>query len=152
MQFTPKTEQELETDGLCPEGIYSYQVIKSQDRPNKAQTNIYTAITLKVWDNEGGEHLVFTNMALTKLLKHFCDVNDMQSAYQSGNIPQEEFMYKAGGKVIIGIEKEKPSPDGGMYKAKNIVKDYIAEPKGSSLNPIKSEKKESDFHDDEIPF
>lgn len=150
MIFNPKTEDELQKEGLCPEGIYSYQVIKSEDRPNKAGTSIYTAITLKVWDDEGKEHLVFTNMALMKLLKHFCDVNNMQNEYQSGNLPPESFMHKSGGRVMIGIEGEKPNPNGGVYKAKNIVKDYIVAPHGSMMKPLPEVK--NDFPDDDIPF
>lgn len=149
MIFTPVTEEELQKEGLCKEGIFSYEVIKSEDRPNKQKTNIYTAITLKVWDNEGAEHLVFTNMAFKKLLKHFCDVNGMQTEYNSGNLPPESFMHKSGGRVIIGIEGEKQNPEGGVFKAKNIVKDYIVAPHGSILKSLPEVNNE--FNDD-IPF
>lgn len=151
MIFTPKTEEELQKDGLLPDGIYSYQVIKSEDKVSHAG-NQYTSITLKVWDSEGDEHLVFTNMALTKLLKHFCDVNGMQMEYQSGNIPAENFMGKSGGEVHISIEGEKPNPNGGVYKSKNIVKDYIGTPKPSGMKPLPDVK--GNFVDDtlDVPF
>lgn len=149
MKYSPKTEEELQKEGLLPDGIYSYQVMKSEDKVSKAG-NEYTAITLKVWDNEGAEHLVFTNMALIKLLKHFCDANGMSAQYLSGNIPAEDFMYKAGGRVVIGLEGEKPNPMGGMYKAKNIVKDYTVDATPSGMKPLPS--KSDDFFDDSIPF
>ena len=146
MNFKPLSEEELQISSLMPEGVYDYQVIKAEDKISKAG-NEYTSIQLLVWDNQGKTHTIFTNMALVFLLKHFCDVNNMQEQYQSGNISPNEFIDKAGGKVIIGIEAEKPNPNGGMYKAKNIVKDYImAAPEMKPLPEIK------DDFDDQIPF
>jgi len=88
-------------------------------------------------------------MALIKLLKHFCDVNGMEDQYQSGIIPAESFLHKCSGVAIIGIQDEKPDGKGGMYKSKNIVKDYILEPKGSMMKPLPEMK---DTFSDEIPF
>jgi Protein of unknown function (DUF669) len=149
MNFTPKSDEELQMESLMPEGSYSYQVIKAEDKVSQAG-NEYTAITLKVWDDEGKEHQVFTNMALIKLLKHFCDVNNMQDEYKSGNIPPENFLYKSCGKVMLKIEGEKPNGKGGMYRAKNVVSDYIVAPHGSTLKPLPEVK--NDFPDDDIPF
>ncbi len=153
MNFIPKTEEELQMESLLPEGSYEYQVIKCEDKISQAG-NQYTAVTLKVWDNEGKEHQVFTNMALIKLLKHFCDVNNMVEEYKSGNIPAESFLYKAAGKVLLGVEGEKPNPKGGFYKAKNIVKDYIVAPHGSTMKPLPEVKngfKDSSL-DEDLPF
>lgn len=152
MYFDPLSEQEIQTQMLLPDGIYSYQVIKSEDKPSKSTGKMYTAITLKVWDNEGKEHIVYTNMALIKLIKHFCDVNNMQDEYSTGCLPPESFMHKSGGKVVLEIETEKPNPNGGMYKAKNVVKDYIAESHGSSLMPLGDHNKKDDFINDDLPF
>lgn len=153
MRFTPVTEEELQTASLVPDGIYDYQVIKSEDAVSKAG-NEYIKFTLRVFDNEGKEHLIFTNLALIKLLKHFCDVNGMQGDYNSGNVEAEKCLYKAGGKIMVGIEGEKPNPSGGVYAAKNIVKDYIFAPHGSmqlppAMKPLPATEK---FHDDDLPF
>jgi hypothetical protein len=148
MQFQPLTEEELQIASLIPEGVYDYQVMKAEDKISKAG-NEYTAIDLMVWDNNAKSYLVFTNMALTKLLKHFCDVNNMQEQYKSGNIPAMEFMNKAGGQVVIGIEGEKANPNGGTYKAKNIVKDYVVDLPGSMMKPLPEIKNELN---DDIPF
>lgn len=149
MIFDPVSEEDLQKQLLLPEGFYQYQVVKSEDKVSKSG-NEYIALTLKIWAQDGSEHLVFTNLALIKLLKHLCDVNNMQDEYKSGNIPAESFMFKSGGQVSIGIEPEKQNPNGGMYKAKNIVKDYIFAPHGSSMKPLPDVK--NDFPDDEIPF
>ena len=150
MRFNPMTEAELQVASLLPEGIYKYQVVKSEDKISKSG-NEYIALTLKVWDSDGREHVVFTNMSLMKLLKHFCDVNNIQDQYLSGNLPADSFMNKCSGMVVLDIEPEKPDGKGGMYRAKNIVKDYVAEPHKSMLNPIKQEIKD-EFQDSELPF
>ncbi len=150
MNFKPLTEEELQISSLLPEGVYDYEVIKAEDKISKAG-NEYTSINLLVWDNEGRTHTIFTNMALVFLLKHFCDVNNMQEKYKSGNIPAIEFMSKSGGKAVIAIEGEKPNPNGGTFKAKNIVKDYIVSPPGSFIKPLREEKNNLPF-DDAIPF
>jgi len=149
MNFTPLTDEQLQIAALVPEGIYEYTVVKSEDKISKTG-NEYTSITLMVWDENGKEHLIFTNMALIKLLKHFCDVNGMQEQYKSGNIPAPNFIGKNGGKVCLSIEGEKQNPTGGVYKAKNIVKDYIISPSGSLTNPLAN--KPVGFPDDEVPF
>jgi len=148
MRFTPVSENDLQVAKLLPEGIYSYQVLKSEEKVSNAG-NEYISLLLKVWDEDGKEHTIFTNLALKHLLKHFCDVNDMQEEYKSGNISEEKFLNKSGGSVVIGIEGEKPNPTGGMYRAKNIVKDYVILP-GSKLKPLP--KPNEDFLNDEIPF
>lgn len=150
MRFSPMTEEEIQMESLLPEGMYAYKVIKSEDKVSQAG-NDYIKITLKVWDNKGKEHMVYSNLSLIKLLKHFCDVNNMHNEYLSGDIPAENFMDKSGGMVILGIEGEKPDGKGGMYKAKNIVKDYIGSPKPDHMMPLGHPKKD-DFIDSELPF
>jgi hypothetical protein len=99
---------------------------------------------------QGKEHLIFTNLALVKLLKHFCDVNNMQDLYQSGDVPADRCLNKSGGIVQIGTQEAKPDGRGGMYPAKNIVKDYVFENASSKLNPIPPVK--NNFDDDALPF
>lgn len=150
MIFTPLNEEQLEIQNLANEGIYNYQVIKAEEKVSHAG-NEYISLTLKIWDEDKNDAMVFTNLALIKLLKHFCDVNHMQDKYNSGEVPASACQGKSGGKVMIGIEGEKPNPNGGMYKAKNIVKDYITAPHGSTMKPLPDVK--SDFVDDEVlPF
>jgi len=149
MKFTPLTDEEIGIVNLLPEGIYDYQVIQSEEKIGQSSGNSYISLLLKIFTNDGKEHLVFTNLSLIKLLKHFCDVNNMQDIYHSGNITDSQCINKNGGQVVIGIEKEKPNKNGGMYPAKNIVKDYIHKPKQSSLTPLVSKE---DFVSDEIPF
>jgi len=45
MNFNPKTEEEIQKEGLVPLGIYPYKVIKAEDKISQVG-NEYTAITL----------------------------------------------------------------------------------------------------------
>ncbi len=148
MKFTPKSEEELNSSLLFPEGIYNYKVIKSEDKISEAG-NDYISLVLKVWDDEGKETAVFTNLSLIKLLKHLCDVNNMQNEYQTGNIDANQFINKCEGKVVLGVELEKPKKTGGWYPPKNIVKDYIPAPIPSKLNPLGVKEP---FDNQDIPF
>lgn len=148
MQFNPLTEQEIQTAHLIPEGIYDYVVVYAKEEISRAQ-NQYIDMQIRVFSDKG-ERTVFTNLAFIKLLKHFCDVNNMQDKYLAGKVEDKDCINKSGGKVVIGIEPEKPREGGGTYRAKNIVMDYI--PAASpSLAKILGDKPKDDF-DSDIPF
>lgn len=155
MRFPPLTEEEIQSQMLLPDGIYSYRVLKAEEKVSRAG-NEYISLTLKVRDEEGRENLLFTNLSLIKLLKHFCDVNDLKEEYMSGDIQAEILVNKAGGRVQVGREDEKPNPNGGFFKAKNIVKDYVADAQASRIMPLGNPgfpaMPELQMPNDEIPF
>jgi len=151
MRFNPATEEELQTQALAPEGIYSYEIIQAKEGVSNAG-NDKIDLTIKIWNDAGNNGLVFSNLSLLKLLKHFCDVNHMQDQYNSGELTDSMCKGKSGGRVMIGIDPEKQKPDGsGVYKAKNIVKDYITAPHSSTMKPLPEVKKDFDDCTD-IPF
>ncbi len=149
MDFEPKTDEELDIVNLLPEGIYKYKVIESTDTISQNSGNDMIKLVLKIYTNDGKDWKVYTNLSLIKLLSHFCRVNDMEDVYKSKHIEAYQCMDKSGGRVVIGMEKEKPREGGGVYKAKNIVKDYIEDVKQSSQMPLSQKE---DFTNDEIPF
>lgn len=155
MLFTPLSENEIAEAGLLPDGIYSYQVFDAEEKVSKAG-NDYISLTLKVRDEVSGrQQLVFTNLSLIKLLKHFCDVNGMEQEYRAGRIMAQDILDKSGGRVQIGREGEKPDGKGGFYKAKNIVKDYVSDAEPSRLMPlgfVSPNAATNEFHNDAIPF
>ena len=149
MKFNPVSEEEIQTALLAPEGIYRYRVFDAIDGVSQAGNDKIDLI-LKIWDDARKEYSVFTNLSLIKLLKHFCDVNNMQDQYKSGEIRAAMCQGKSGGMVEIGIDPEKPNPKGGVYKAKNIVKDYIAGEKAYDMKPLPEVK--NNFVDSDLPF
>lgn len=148
MNFLPLKEEEIQLASLISEGVYDYQVIKSEDKISQAG-NEYISLILRIYDQDGREHPVYTNLAMIKLIKHFCDVNGLEQDYDSGNVPAEKCLYKSSGKVVIGIEGEKPNGKGGTYRAKNIVKDYIVSPPGSPARPL---LQDNNTFDQDVPF
>lgn len=108
---------------MLPEGIYDYQVAYAEDKISHAG-NEYIFLKLSVYDIQGRERLIFTNLAFIKLLKHFCDAHGLQEKYKNGELLAEDCLGKIG-KCEIGIEKGKANPNGGFYSDKNIVKDYF---------------------------
>ena len=150
MNFPPLTETEIQTAMLLADGVYDYQVIKSEDKVSQAG-NEYISLILGVFDCNGKEHPIYTNLCLAKLIKHFCDVNGMGDVYQSGSVSSNQCMSKSGGKVVIGFKAEKPNPKGGMYKAKNVVLDYVVAPECSITRPIQPNVA-PEFINDDVPF
>ena len=150
MNFIPLTETEIQTAHLIKPGTYDYVVTKSEEKISERTGKDYIKLTLKVWDSDGKEHTLFTGLAFIKILKHFCDVNNMQEEYKSGNIPEHSFLLKNGGQVVVDIDPEKPNPKGGVFKAQNVVRDYVMSTKEPyvGLKPLPGSKN----YDSDIPF
>lgn len=158
--FTPLTDQEIEeqTSMLVEEGVYEFEVIKSERKNSKAG-NPMAALTLKIWDKSGKtsnvfDFLVFSSVALNiKKIKRFCDSVGLTEAYLTGQIPDE--LEHLCGKVQLGIENEMPKPNGGFYPKKNIVVEYVATNQGAvkfESSQGKPATAKSDFVDDDLPF
>lgn len=149
MIFTPLTEDELQRASLVEDGVYDYVVIDSKEGISHAG-NPKIDVRLKIWDKNGQEKLIFTNMSLMKLLKHFCDMNGLQEQYNQGRIEAAMLMNKSGGQVVIGFDPEKPDGKNGMYPAKNVVRDYVTKinVRPSAMKPLPEKK----FIDDDVPF
>ncbi len=149
--FTPLTDAELDAINLIEEGIYNFEVVKSERKTSKSG-NPMAAIQLRVWDKEGRVHfvydyLVFSTVPLNiRKVKHFCDAVEMTEAYKKGQIPEE--LEGLSGKASIGVDDEKQKPNGGMYPRKNIVLDYVVTDKGAT----KYESNVENGFDDAIPF
>ncbi|MDP4145608.1 MAG: hypothetical protein Q8936_14170 [Bacillota bacterium] len=147
------TEEEIQKAMFIEDGSYNYKIIRSTEKISKKTGNDYIALELVLWDKAGKERLVFCNLWSMKLLKHFCDVNNMEADYKSCDIPDYKFVNRSGGKVLIGFEPEKDDGNGGIYKAKNVVIDFIKD----ENNKVHSKKEEniSDLEkelDGDIPF
>jgi hypothetical protein len=150
MRFTPLNEDQIQQSGLLKEAQYDFTVINAEEKPSKSKPgNTYIALILQVWDEEGRERLIYTNLALIKLLKHFCDIAGLQDKYEAGEVLADDCLNK-GGRVVLGIEKSKINPNGGDYPAKNIVKDYVLKKSHDSMG--KKDNNPPDFINDVLPF
>jgi hypothetical protein len=148
--LTPLTDEELDQNDLIEEGVYDFEVIKS-DKQNSKSGNSMAKLQLNVWDKKGRsfivfDYLVFSNMKFCiRKIKHFCDTTGIIEEYNNGNI-RDEFQGLSG-KVHIGIQEKLPKTVGGFYPEKNVVIDYIIKDNSTA----KKENTDTLLNDD-LPF
>ena len=146
MNFTPKSEEEIQSANLLQPGIYNFLVSKAEDTTSKSG-NEMIKLTLTVWDNNGHEHIVFDYLleAIAYKVRHFSDATSLLDKYLSGCLNAEDCLGKSGHVSII-IQDGAAKGDGTNYPNRNAVKDYIKK----ENSPVVSNSEE--FKDDEIPF
>lgn len=147
MRFTPKSEEELQIGSLVEDGTYAYQVIDAKESISKAGHDMIE-MKLIIWDKEGREHMLFDYLleAMGYKLRHFCESHGMLDKYNSGQLSASDCRDKQG-KVDVIVQAGKANPNGGVYPARNSVKDYVV---GDISEPVKPTVKE-DF-DTDLPF
>lgn len=152
MKFKHKTEEEIQSMFLLPEGTYQFVVTKAEDAMSKSN-NEMIKLTLKIMDKSGREHTVYDYLleAMEFKLKHFCDATGLEKEYQSDMLLAKHCEGKSG-MVDIIVQKGQPNPAGGNYADKNSVKDYIKRTSGQKTqNELLNQSINNDFND-EVPF
>lgn len=152
MQFTPKSESELQQSLLLEAGLYPFQVMHAEDAISKSG-NEMIKLTLKVWNKDGSERVIYDYLleAMAFKLRHFCASAGLIGNYEAGNLKAADCIGKLG-KVDIIMQSGQPNPMGGYYPDKNSVKDYLAPDKGSMTMPLAKKVVNGDFIDDDLPF
>lgn len=143
MKVTPKTEDELRSNNLIPEGIYNFEILEAVEKLSKSG-NEMIELKLGLWDKSGIMRIVFDYLldAMEHKLRHFCVVTGLEDKYQSEQITAEDCLNKSG-KVHLVIQKGKGKPDGTKYPDRNSVQDYVSS---------ESDVKKDNFNDDDLPF
>lgn len=119
MRFEPKTEEQIETEGLLAEGDYDFGVMTAEDKKSKKGSDMI-ALKLCVFSRDGDRHVydyLVPQMAFK--LRHFCESTGLLAKYDRGEVAAEDCLRKNG---ICRIEIE-PAKNG--YPAKNTVADYV---------------------------
>lgn len=149
-------EAQKERFTLLENGVYNFTVTRavgkmSKPKPGK-EPNPMIELQITVWDKHGREHYLYDYLVGSRNMawktRHFCESVGLVKEYES----QEFNEYKAvnrSGKALIGFQEGKQKPEGGFYKDKNVIEDYVLEdaPKKIDTSPIKDK-----FEDSEIPF
>ena len=143
MKFEPKTEEEINTFSLCPEGEFSFEVLKAEEKMSK-KGNPMIELILKIWDDNGEIHTVYDYLmeAIVYKLKHFCDSTGLKEKYDNGELTDFDCELKTG-KVKIIHQKDRNDSS----KVRASVKDYIVD-----SSEVKESPKESSIEDDDVPF
>lgn len=162
MKYRPLTEKEaneMSKPALLQDGQYQFMLIEYShtdkyhnelvDRNNEPMTKI----KLKIWDINGKETFIFTNLfwgsnnKMSYRTRNFANSVGFLESYEKGDF-YENFgkCLESTGYCEIYTQKERPKNDGSgtSWPAKNEIKDFI---KNNSIN-----KKDKDQFDDEIPF
>lgn len=117
MKITPKSQEEIDLEGLLEKGVYDFEVIKSEDKVSK-KGNEMIHVRLKVFHNNGFQFVDdYLMEAMSYKLRHFCETTNLLDKYESGELTADDCAGSSG-KVKIDIE---PS---GEFPAKNVAKDY----------------------------
>ena len=148
MRFKPMSEEDIQAMNLLPPGVYQFEVIDAVEKKDKNNKE-FMALILKVWDNDGRERKVFSNLFTERLLRHFCVSTNMIEKYEMGVINPIDCLGKSGC-AEFGIEKDKT----GKWPDKNSVIDFITKDSFRAINNAATEapiKKANEF-DDDLPF
>ena len=153
--LVPMTEEELNAFPVIEEGIYDFEVLKSERQTSEAG-NAMAKLQLNVWDKNGKssmifDYLVFSSVKFcTRKIKHFCESAGIPEDYLKGIVREE--LERLCGKVHIGIQESTPNKKtGGYYPSKNVVIDYVTKDNTSQINAPLKKAEELEFND-QIPF
>lgn len=140
MQFTPKTEKELQQENerlLLParKEPYPATVTKAEDKVSKKSGNEMIEITLAVYADDGSHRVVtdYLMEAMAHKLFHFAEASGLIDSYSQGALRAADC---EGREVFVKIGID---PAKGDYAAKNVVKDYFS-PKSEARHEAKAEK------------
>lgn len=121
MNFTPRTEQEIQDSKVWKKGEYDFEVLEGADKTSKASGNPMIELRLRLTD--GGARRTITDYLLAETpekLRHCSDACGLLDRYDKGSVSGPEFKGKRG-RLKLGIEKDKTK----THPDKNVVVDYV---------------------------
>lgn len=127
MQFQPKTDEQIVSENLWPDGEYDFEVVAAEEQVSK-KGNPMIKLGLKCFS--GDRSRTVTDYVMEKMafkLKHFLHGIGMGAAYDSGEFTAEQLVGRSG-KVILKQEHQEG------YQPKNSVEDYVVPGKEKNTN------------------
>lgn len=147
-KFTKINENENDSHfRLLEEGIYDFEILASHKKIS-SKGNLMASLELKVTNDKGKQFYMFDNLVFIdnpyslKKLKLFCECVGKEKEYEADEISED--LDGLVGKMIVAVEPEKPKEGGGVYRAKNIVVEY--------LPPVLDKDNLDEFYQDGMPF
>lgn len=151
MQFTPKTEEELEQEGLLEEGRYPFTIKKADEKTSK-KNQPYFNVKLFVHAPDERDWHIYDNPSpafMAHKLRHLCYGTGLEAKYEAGTLTCDDLIERQG-YVEIGIQKAK-----GAFPAKNVVIDYVVESEAAPAKPVPAKGASTEApppEDDDVPF
>jgi len=153
LKFTPKTEAELELEGLLPDNTYEAEVLKCEEKTDKKGRDML-AIKLNVIGNEGQNRHIYDNISphwggFAVKFREFFESMGQLPMYESGAI-EPELLVGQYVTVITGTEKQDD------YPAKNVIKAYVTAEVGNAQRNkpaiLAEAKAEAEKPNSDLPF
>lgn len=135
MQFTPKSEEEVQAAQLAPVGLQPFTVLEAAIVFSKSAKNsgkVMMKLKLNVQADDGFDYHIYDYIApwfMEHKFRHFFFATNHGSDYEAGKVTPEEFV-GCEGYCDIGVQKGK---DG--FPPKNIVRDYSAPEQKPMMTP-----------------
>ena len=143
MNFTPLSEQELQSLSLLDEGKYKFKVLKTDHRTSQKSGNDYFNLKLLVISEKGQQRTIYDTLLFAgKMMyktRHFCYATGLNERYESGELLPGECEGKEGELFIV------KSTNRLTGEAQNSVRDYVMKDEVSS--PVQFEP-----FSDALPF
>lgn len=154
MNFTPKSESELNDNILLPDGQYKARVYDSKDTDELGNGLVTTKgidkinLICEVFNHDGKSTKVMTVLttAYMKLLKHFCDVSGLIEKYNSGSLNANDCRNAPKDFIVDISTRSYISNKNGQEIYVNQINDFL---------PIENKSQVEEFIDSElsdIPF
>jgi hypothetical protein len=171
MEFTPKTQEEIEIDrqkrlGVLEEGVYSFFIDKAEETISKRGRELGLLSPNQIVLHLAIETLDEMDSTITRVVRDYvgiesydklwsvCEHLGILDKYKSGKLTPDDFKGRSGkAKIIVRTDKT------GKYPPSNWVESYVARSRTISPPPTPdmvqaegfSSNKPSNL-DDEIPF
>lgn len=126
MQFTPKTEEEIQRSRLLPKGPYPFTVAESTEKASQSEKNPgkMMAVLKLILHADHGDFFQtdrFADWFMAHKLRHFAETVGKLADYEKGSLVFTDNRFQgATGYLWLGEETDKRSGD-----LKNTVKDYL---------------------------
>lgn len=123
MRFESKTDEQIATEGMPPEGWHEAEVVSAEDKVSD-RGNEMIELSLRLFTPNGErQRKDWILPAFAKKLKHFCDAAGLDKQYKLGNVVAADCV----GKVVMAEIKhtiQKSGEYAGQSQAN--VNDYKA--------------------------
>lgn len=151
MRFAPKTEQQIDSEMLTPEGWHEAEVINAENTVS-SKNNEMIALQLKVYTPNGERSMRdWLLPSFPRKLKHFCDAAGLESEYTLGCVEANHCM----GKVVMVEVKHTEGKGEYAGRLNANVADYKKVERTSAARPKPAPKPmpaNVEISPDDIPF
>lgn len=147
MNFTPKSEQEINEENLIPDKtVCDFEILEAKDTKSKKNGADMIELKVKVFHGEGFKIMSdWLLEAMAAKLRHFCEATNLMKEYQDGSL-KATHCHGVCGKLKVKLEPA------GEYKAKNSVRDYVVAERAKVLAATQESGTKTNQEDSEMPF